>query len=117
MQIPQDHKVNAKIALGRVMAPLAFWSFEPKEIEKGLPDKVLIEAVLLHGNDPLRKRLLGIFDLSEIKKVWEERLIIQGPRLQILNRKIAKDIFGISDPSEFIRRSYRKHNLYARFSE
>ena len=116
MNSSQDYIEKSKIALGRVIAPLAFWSYRAIDFEKGIPDELLIEAILVNGNDPLRKRLFKLYKSGEIKNVWKEKVIIQGPRLDFLNQKIAKDFFNIVDPEKYIRRAYSKNNLYARFS-
>ncbi len=60
MNYSSEHIEKSRIALGRVIAPLAFWSFSnPKSLEK-IPDELLIEAVLVHGNDALRRRLFSL---------------------------------------------------------
>lgn len=116
MNFSQNHNEKSKIALGRVIAPLAFWSLKDMDSENKISDELLIEAVLVHGNDPLRRRLFRLFKPSMIKNVWKEKIIIQGPRLDFLNQKIAKDYFGIVDAKKYVRRIYSKINLYARFS-
>ena len=115
--MPNDrlNSKGLKIALARVIAPYAFWSFErvnPSEVS----DEKLIEAVLIHGNDPLRKRLLKLFNEDKIKDIWERKLIIQGSRLHKVNRKIAQDLLHIPNPQRYIQQAYKKHNLYDRFS-
>lgn len=116
MKSSPDHIEKSKIALGRVIAPLAFWSYDETSLKNRIPDELLIEAVLVHGNDPLRIRLFKLYKSDEIKIVWKNKLIIQGPRLDFLNQKIAKEYFGIADPKRYIRRVYNTNNLYARFS-
>lgn len=111
-----DYIEKSKIALGRVIAQLAFWSYQENDFKGGISDELLIEAVLVHGNDPLRKRLFRLYNSAEIKNVWKDKVIIQGPRLDLINLKIAKDYFGIENPEKYIRRAYSKSNLYARFS-
>ncbi len=103
------------MALARVIAPYAFWSFQPLNSSKISDDK-LIEAVLVHGNDPLRKRLLRLFSEDKIKSIWEQKLVIQGCRLHDLNRKIASELLHISNPEDHIQQAYKKYNLYDRFS-
>lgn len=116
MNYSSEHIEKSRIALGRVIAPLAFWSFSnPKSLEK-IPDEILIEAVLIHGNDALRRRLFSLYKPSQIKNVWKSKLIIQGPRLDFLNRKLAKDFFSIAKPEKYIEKSYQRENLYARFT-
>lgn len=104
-----------KIALARVIAPCAFWSYasvSPSEIS----DENLIEAVLIHGNDPLKSRLFQIFRKSKIRSVWEQKLVIQDSRLFHLNRKIASELLHLNNPEYHIQQAYKKYNLYDRFS-
>lgn len=104
-----------KIALARVIAPYAFWSYasvNPSEIS----DENLIEAVLIHGNDPLKNRLFQIFSKSKIRSVWEQKLVIQDSRLFHLNRKIASELLHLNNPEHHIQQAYKKYNLYDRFS-
>lgn len=116
MDYSSEHIEKSRIALGRVIAPLAFWSFSNPDSVMKIPDDLLIEAVLIHGNDALRRRLFSLYKPNHIKNVWKSRLIIQGPRLDFLNRKLAKDFFSIAQPEKYIEKSYQRDNLYARFS-
>ncbi len=109
------HRNKLKIALARVIAPYAFWSYasvNPSEVS----DENLIEAVLIHGNDPLKNRLLKIFSKSRVKRVWEQKLVIQDSRLFQLNRKIASELLHLNNPEQHIQQAYKKYNLYDRFS-
>jgi len=115
MNSSSDHIEKSRIALARVIAPLAFWS-HPNLKPSKIPDELLIEAVLIHGNDALRRRLFILYKPNQIKKVWKSKLIIHGSRLDFLNRKIAKDFFSIAQPEKYIEKSYQRDNLYARFS-
>lgn len=108
-------KNKQKKALLHVIAPLAFWSYDNKKLNQ-IPDSSLIQAVLIHGNDPLRKRLFNIFPHWKIKKVWEQEIVISGSRYTSLNKKIAADFLRIADPDRYIEEAYSKHNLYDRFS-
>ena len=111
----KSNRNKLKIALARVIAPYAFWSYasvNPSEIS----DENLIEAVLIHGNDPLKNRLFQIFSKNKIMSVWEQKLVIQDSRLFRLNRKIASELFHLSNPEQHIQQAYKKYNLYDRFS-
>jgi hypothetical protein len=103
-------------ALAKVIAPYAFWSYEPLSDPSKISDEKLIEAVLLHGNDPLRMHLLSLFSKSKIKDIWEQRLIIQGSRIYNVNKRIASNLLHIANPEYYIQQAYKKHNLYDRFS-
>jgi hypothetical protein len=53
--------------------------------------------------------------LKKIQKVWEEKLVIQEPRLHDLNRKLAANFFQIRGVESHIQHAYDKHNLYDQF--
>lgn len=109
------HRKSQKRALQNVIAPLAFWSFDQSEM-KEVPDDSLIEAVLVHGNDALRQRLVRLFSKKKVQSIWERKIVIRGNNYQFLNHKIASDLLKISNPDEYIKMAYSKYNLYDRFS-
>lgn len=104
-----------KVALARVIAPYAYWSYLPVNPSK-IPDEKLIEAVLIYGNDPLKSRLFKLFNEAKIRNVWEQKLVIQDYRLHNINKKIASEFLHLSDPEYHIQQAYKKYNLYDRFS-
>ena len=106
---------RVKIALARVIAPYAFWSFQQVDASR-ISDEKLIEAVLIHGNDPLKKRLVILFGEDKVRHIWEQKLVIQGSRLDDLNRRIASKLLHIANPEYHIQQAYKKYNLYDRFS-
>jgi hypothetical protein len=108
-------RIEAKKRLAIAIAKKAFWSY-PEIAPAKVPDEKLIEKVLIYGSDKQRQELLGIFPKSKIQGVWEDKLVVQEPRLHDLNRKIARYILAIPNPDDYIRESYKKHNLYDRFS-
>lgn len=114
--IAKNNSVSQKKrALVHAIAEKAFWSY-PEISPSKVSDGKLIEKVLVHGNDQERNELLSIYPSQKVQKVWERKLIIQEPRLHQLNRKLAVDFFHISNPEDHISNSYRKYNLYDRFS-
>lgn len=116
MAIKNHHiSIDKRRALVNAMAQKAFWSYG-KIAPSKVADGKLIEKVLIHGDDEQRGALFDLFPLDKIRRIWEKRLIIQEPRLHQLNRKLASVFFHISDPEEHISKSYKKYNLYDRFS-
>jgi len=115
MKNQNHHKDIYKKALTSVIAPHAFWSFEVVDFSK-VSDEILIEAVLIYGNAPLRSRLLKLYTENKIQAVWEQKLVIQGERFAQLNQKLATDFFHFKNPSASIQKAYKKYNLYDRFS-
>lgn len=121
MQLKNAHISSVKkdrlkrSSLVKAIAPKAFWSY-PKIAPSRVADGNLIEKVLIYGSDNERSILWELFPSNKIQRIWERRLIIQEPRLHSLNHKIASSFFNISNPEDYIQESYKKHNLYARFS-
>jgi hypothetical protein len=115
MNRPNFKRNKYKAALARAIVPYAFWSYSSVNASE-ISDENLIEAVLLHGNNPLKFRLFKIFSENKIRNVWEKKLVIQDSRLHILNRKIASELFHINNPEDHIQQAYKKYNLYDRFS-
>jgi len=108
-------KQSLKKALLEAIAVKAFWSYDLGQVSSNIDDEKLIEKVLVHGSDDERAKLRDIFSLKDIQKVWEEKLVIQEPRLHDLNRKLAASLFHIAGIESHIQRAYAKHNLYDQF--
>jgi hypothetical protein len=108
-------KQSLKKALLEAIAVKAFWSYDLEQVNSNIDDEKLIEKVLVNGSDNEREKLQDIFPLKEIQKVWEEKLVIQEPRLHDLNRKLAASFFHIVGVENHIERAYAKHNLYDQF--
>ncbi len=108
-------KRSLKKALLEAIAGKAFWSYDLDQASSNIDDEKLIEKVLVHGSDNERAKLQDIFPLKEIQKVWEEKLVIQEPRLHDLNRKLAASFFHIAGVENHIKQAYAKHNLYDQF--
>ncbi len=109
-----SHK-QLKQQIAQDIKPYAFWSYGSSELSD-ISDDRLIEAVLIYGDDHLRLQLLELYNFQKVQQVWEEKLVIRGSYFKELNRKIASDLLRIPNPKAFIRESYKKNNLYDRFS-
>ena len=46
----------------------------------------------------------GIWSKAHIKRVWKERLVSQGKRMNVLNYILAVKLFGINNPDKYISR-------------
>ncbi len=108
-------KQSLKKALLEAIAVKAFRSYDLDQVSANIDDEKLIEKVLIHGSDNERAQLRDIFSLKDIQKVWEEKLVIQEPRLHDLNRKLAVAFFNIAGVENHIQSAYAKHNLYDQF--
>jgi hypothetical protein len=109
------NKQGLKKALFESIAKNAFWSYDLGKVMSNIDDEKLIQEVLVHGSDNERLKLQEIFALKDIQKVWEEKLVIQEPRLHDLNRKLAASYFHIAEVENHIRAAYTRHNLYDKF--
>ena len=62
------------------------------------------EAALVHLDLEDLPLLLGIWSKAHIKRVWKERLVSQGKRMNVLNYILAVKLFGINNPDKYISR-------------
>lgn len=79
-----------------------FWSYNSPPYE--LDDDSIIEAALIHLPFEKMDLLEGCWSKSKIKKVWKQRLLTQGKRMNILNFLLALKIFNIKEPQKYISR-------------
>lgn len=93
----------------RLKQQKAFWSYDPASITT-IPDKVLIEKVLLYLDIEDINRLFNLFPKKAIKKIWKEKMLIQEPMYHGLNRLFAFLYFEIKDPDRYIREFVKKRH-------
>ena len=84
-----------------------FWSYSG--IPEHLDDDSVIEASLVHLDLEDLPLLFGIWSKAHIKKIWKERLVSQGKRMDILNYILAVKLFAIHNPDNYIRRYARTY--------
>ena len=97
--------VNAKeILIKKLKAKNCFWSFD---IHSGLLilDDILIEKNLLYLDIEDINILFKLYPYSKIKKVWHNRLILQGEYFGKLNILLAWMYFDIKNPERYIKRT------------
>ena len=85
-----------------------FWSYS--DIPQHLDDDSVIEASLIHLDLEDLPLLLGIWSKAHIKKIWKERLVSQGRRMNILNYILAVKLFAINNPDKYITRYAKPYN-------
>lgn len=95
-------KEKRHIILEKIKANGGFWSYQG--IPDSLDDDSVIEAALVHLDLEDMPLLLGIWSKAHIKRVWKERLVSQGKRMNILNYILAVKLFGIPNPDNYISR-------------
>ena len=69
-----------------------------------MDDDSIIEAALVHLDLEDLPMLLKIWSKSHVKRVWKERLVSQGKRMNILNFILAVKLFGMKNPDNYIAR-------------
>jgi hypothetical protein len=96
---------DKEILIEKLRKKNAFWSYDNL---KDPDDVTLVEKVLLTLDIGETDMLFGIYEKEFIRRVWEERLLIQEPYYHGLNRFYAWFYFGIDDPDDF----FQKRKLY-----
>ena len=91
--------------LEKVKAAGGLWSYQG--IPEHLDDDSIIEAALVHLDLEDLPMLFQIWSRAHIKRVWKERLVSQGRRMNILNYILAVKIFNINHPDNYIARYAR----------
>lgn len=94
-----------QLILERIKKNGGFWSYQG--VPEGLEDDIVIEAALVHLDLEDLPLLFGLWSKSHIKRVWKERLVSQGKRLNVLNYILAVKMFHISNPDQYITRYAR----------
>jgi len=72
-------------------------------------DDAVIAAALVHLDLEDLPLLFGIWSKAHIKRVWKERLVSQGKRMNIRNYTLAVNFFEIQDPEEYLKRNATFH--------
>ena len=91
-----------------------FWSYSG--IPEHVDDDSVIEASLVHLDLEDIPMLYGIWSKAHIKKVWKERLVSQGNRMNIRNYILAVKFFTIKDPDNYLSR-YSKQGYTSPLSD
>lgn len=94
--------------LEKIKANGGFWSY-CGYIPTSLDDDSVIEAALVNLDLEDFPLLLEIWDKAHIKRVWKERLVSQGKRMNIRNYTLAVNFFEIQDPEEYLKRNAKFH--------
>jgi hypothetical protein len=97
-----------EILYKKLIAKNCFWSFNTPQNSE-IPDDILIEKSLIYLDIDDINQLFKIYSPRKIKKVWRERLIIQGDYYRRLNRLLAWMYFDIKNPDQYIHKNIRQH--------
>lgn len=98
----QDMQSRKMAILEKVKAAGGLWSYQG--IPENLDDDSIIEAALVHLDLEDMPMVLGIWSKSHLKRVWKERLVCQGKRMNILNYILAVKLFGVKHPDNYLAR-------------
>ncbi len=94
--------------LEKTKANGGFWSY-CGFIPTSLDDDSVIEAALVHLDLEDLPLLLEIWDKAHIKRVWKDRLVCQGKRMNIRNYSLAVNFFEIRNPEQYLKRNAKFH--------
>ena len=92
----------------RLLEVNACWSYTAVSTEE-ISDEELIEKVFIHMDMSDIAKLFEIYKRNYIRKVWKEKMVIQGDYLFNLNVMIALYYFDIKRPEKYLRQVERKH--------
>ena len=98
----QDLQSRKMAILEKVKAAGGLWSYQG--VPEHLDDESIIEAALVHMDLEDLPMLFGIWSKSHLKRVWKERLVSQGKRMNILNYILALKLFGVKHPDNYLAR-------------
>ena len=98
----QDMQSRKRDVLEKIKAAGGLWSYQG--IPEHLDDDSIIEAALIHLDLEDMPMLLNIWSKSHLKRVWKERLVSQGKRMNILNYILAVKLFGVRHPDNYLIR-------------
>ena len=102
-----NHRDEAKQQLIKKVGPWAFQSYS-KDGWPNVSDRELISGALLKAKPEDRYLLLQVFDIDEIKRVWERYAVLEDKFFHASNVWAARNFFHASDPEKFVRQQYRK---------
>lgn len=88
--------------LKKIKAAGGLWSYQG--IPEHLDDDSIIEAALVHLDLEDMPMLLNLWSKSHLKRVWKERLVSQGKRMNVLNYILAVKLFRINHPDRYLTR-------------
>ena len=101
----QDMQIRKMAIMEKVKAAGGLWSYQG--IPEYLDDDSIIEAALVHLDLEEMPMLFQIWSKAHIKRVWKERLVSQGRRMNILNYILAVKVFKVKHPDNYIARYAR----------
>jgi len=86
----------------------AFWSYADVSAEN-IPDEELIEKTFVNLDLSEIALLFELYPRDYIRRVWREKMAVQGDYLFNLNVMIALYYFNIKQPEKYLKRVEREH--------
>ena len=87
----------------------AFWSYKNPEPDL-IPDDILIEKTLIDLDIEDINKLFLIFPKGKIKKIWNDKIVINDAQFHSMNLLIALLYFKIKNPEVYLKSCLEKHN-------
>jgi plasmid maintenance system antidote protein VapI len=104
-----DYKQKLKNELARQLIKVnAFWSYTNVSVEN-IADEELIEKTFIYLDLKDIVKLFELYPRDYIRKIWREKMVIQGDYLFSLNVMIALYYFDIKQPEKYLKRVEREH--------
>lgn len=105
----QNYKRQLKNELAeQLFRANAFWSYANVSADN-IPDEELIEKTFIYLDMKDISKLFELYSRDYIRKVWREKMAIQGDYLFNLNVMIALYYFDIRLPEKYLKRIEREH--------
>lgn len=86
----------------------AFWSYTDISVDN-MPDEELIEKTFIYLDLKDISKLFELYPREYIRKIWREKMAVQGNYLFNLNVMIALYYFDIKQPEKYLQRVEREH--------
>lgn len=101
------HKLKNELAK-RLLKVNAFWSYADVSAED-ISDEEFIEKTFVNLDLKDIAMLFELYPRDYIRKVWREKMTVQGDYLFNLNVMIALYYFDIKQPEKYLKRVEREH--------
>ncbi len=85
-----------------------FWSYDTSSV---LSDDIIIEQTLIYADTEDIKSLFSIYKLSEIKKVWNKK-VVPDLRFRKLNYYLGKIFFNIRNIESYLNKRSLANSRY-----
>jgi hypothetical protein len=101
-------KNEKQILSKKLISQNRFWSYDVQSNTQ-IADDILIEKTLLYLDLSDINLLFKLFSFAKIKRVWRERLAIQGDYYRRINRFLAWKYFDIKQPDKYLKTVVTQH--------